>query len=269
MPTASRGPRHLKFMYEMPRVSQGLRRLSATSLAHLLGVSVAAGIVASGVAPRGPVARTPVDGTRRVDRVLWGFLLAAQLGLAQADCVAGTYSADIGKGLMGCRACPPGTFRTGTGFTISGVTCQGSLETSFERGQDHNGKPSYFSISVNARFVFYDARYGKWIMSDRLDDDGARARNPSSNDDVPTTGWEEYCSVDDTDQWTTSNLQMTTSVESPCAGSLCAAGQFAPEGATSSAAATCTDCPPGTYSSPSGASTCSQNSYMHVRVHIR
>jgi hypothetical protein len=69
-------------------------------------------------------------------------------------------------------------------------------------------------------FVYYDWGSRKWYMA-RGGDDWViwYARNPSSNDDIPTTGWEEYCSVDDTDQWTTSNLQMTTSGSS-CLGSL-------------------------------------------------
>ena len=63
-----------------------------------------------------------------------------------------------------------------TGFSISGVTCQTSLETvlfrvsswipshcpGFQRAQQYGGKPSYISID-GTRFVYYLEGFEQWL----------------------------------------------------------------------------------------------------------
>ena len=49
-----------------------------------------------------------------------------------------------------------------TDFSISGVTCQTSLETGFQRAQQFGGKPSYISID-GTRFVYYLEGFEQWL----------------------------------------------------------------------------------------------------------
>jgi len=73
----------------LPRAS-ACRMSACSAAAHMVVLSVgtaaakAAGMVAAGVTPRDLSARTAADSTRGVGKVLWGLLLAAQLGSAQA-----------------------------------------------------------------------------------------------------------------------------------------------------------------------------------------
>ena len=91
-----------------------------------------------------------------------------------------------------------------TGFSISGVTCQTSLETGFHRAQQYGGKPSYISID-GTRFVYYHEGDEKWYMDDTLGSTTVRARIESSSHDVPEYGWQEFCSG----AWQDSNLRLT------------------------------------------------------------
>ena len=91
-----------------------------------------------------------------------------------------------------------------TGFSISGLTCQTSLETGFQRAQQYEGKPSYISID-GRHFVYYLERYGKWLMGFPLGSVTVRAFIDSSANDVPEYGWQETCSG----AWQDSNLRLT------------------------------------------------------------
>ena len=90
-----------------------------------------------------------------------------------------------------------------TGFSISGVTCQTSLETGFQRAQPFDGKPSYISID-GTRFVYYLEENKKWYMGGTLGSTTVRALIESAANDVPEYGWQESCSG----AWQDSNLRL-------------------------------------------------------------
>ena len=108
---------------------------------------------------------------------------------------------------------------------IRGASCQWDLNIIFNYVQQHDGKPAY--VGNNKYYIYYLLEFGRWYVGDSLGSNTVRVRISSAANDVPTSGWQEFCGSPS--GWTDSELVVD------------------------SGAARCTDCSAGKYSPTAGA----------------